>query len=294
VNALLVILQLLIACSGLPLLFILGHRAWRSRRVPVWSGFAAYAALSAFMLMDAALLAAYQIEELHLLMVQRPGAAMAALDAVILAKTMARVGLAFLGLALCRQVAKRPIAAWWYLLPAAWAVPLLAQAFGVVSLPAALPVSLVADLVPLAAWAAYLLLTRRHWGALVLIALVGLGESIAALAEALAPQALPATATGWLAQAAFLALNAGLYRHFVLGAPANATATPGKAKLAEAGLSLREREVAARLARLASYKEIASELCISSETVKSHAKAVYRKTGCRDRTDLMKRFELPS
>jgi DNA-binding CsgD family transcriptional regulator len=169
----------------------------------------------------------------------------------------------------------------------------LAQAFGAVSLPAGGLVPLLADLVPLAAWAAYL---RRGSApaALVLVAAVAVLETGAALVEWLAPRALPAAVTIWLSQLAFLALNAGLYRHFFLGAPAGERAVPAKAKLADAGLSSREREVAARLARLASYKDIASELCISAETVKSHAKAVYRKTGCRDRIDLMKRFELPS
>lgn len=50
-------------------------------------------------------------------------------------------------------------------------------------------------------------------------------------------------------------------------------------------LTEREREVLESLVKGRSNKEIASSLCVSDETVKSHLKALFAKLGARDRTE---------
>jgi len=58
----------------------------------------------------------------------------------------------------------------------------------------------------------------------------------------------------------------------------------GEAEIAmESGLSRREREVLGEMLAGHSNKIIASALCISEDTVKSHVKAIFRKLGARDR-----------
>ena len=61
----------------------------------------------------------------------------------------------------------------------------------------------------------------------------------------------------------------------------------GTAVPAEWNLSQRETEVALLVSRGLSNKEIAAELYISFNTVKSHVRAVYDKSGCRSRFALM-------
>jgi DNA-binding CsgD family transcriptional regulator len=61
---------------------------------------------------------------------------------------------------------------------------------------------------------------------------------------------------------------------------------------AEHELSVREREVLLMLAEGLRYKQIAEKLCISLDTVKSHASRIYRKTAAADRTDLVYRIRL--
>jgi DNA-binding NarL/FixJ family response regulator len=62
------------------------------------------------------------------------------------------------------------------------------------------------------------------------------------------------------------------------------------AELAAAGLSARELEVAALLARGLTYKVIRSQLGISEGTVQSHVSSVYRKIGVNCKEDLIIRF----
>jgi DNA-binding CsgD family transcriptional regulator len=59
------------------------------------------------------------------------------------------------------------------------------------------------------------------------------------------------------------------------------------------GLSDREREVAELLVEGSSYKEIATRLCISLDTVKTHASRVYRKSSTSGRVDLRHRIRAP-
>lgn len=66
-----------------------------------------------------------------------------------------------------------------------------------------------------------------------------------------------------------------------------AGATIGNAVPAEWNLSDREGEVVSLVLRGLSNKEIAAELYISSNTVKTHLRAVFDKSGCRSRFALM-------
>jgi DNA-binding CsgD family transcriptional regulator len=66
--------------------------------------------------------------------------------------------------------------------------------------------------------------------------------------------------------------------------------TPSPSPLLSSGLSTREAEVAERVCRGYSDKEIAAELKIGFATVRSHLDHVFRKLGVRTRTQLIARF----
>jgi DNA-binding CsgD family transcriptional regulator len=104
----------------------------------------------------------------------------------------------------------------------------------------------------------------------------------------------------WLGLGAWLALYgvlAMLGTRILALAAAGMTADPaGASPVAAAGIeefrkrfgiSAREWEVAASIASGASYKETADRLFISLSTVKAHLSSVYRKTGARDKIDLV-------
>lgn len=57
----------------------------------------------------------------------------------------------------------------------------------------------------------------------------------------------------------------------------------------EHGLSLREQEVLALLCTGATNREIAAALHVGPETVKKHARSLYRKLGARNRTEAARR-----
>ena len=54
----------------------------------------------------------------------------------------------------------------------------------------------------------------------------------------------------------------------------------------DAMLSPRQREVAHRIASGASNRAIASDLSLSPKTIEKHVSALFRKLGCRSRTQL--------
>jgi DNA-binding CsgD family transcriptional regulator len=58
----------------------------------------------------------------------------------------------------------------------------------------------------------------------------------------------------------------------------------------EQKLTEREREIASLLLTGKTYQVIAKELCVSENTVKTHAKNVYAKVGVHNRTELMNRL----
>jgi DNA-binding CsgD family transcriptional regulator len=55
------------------------------------------------------------------------------------------------------------------------------------------------------------------------------------------------------------------------------------------GLTLREAELIGALARGSDTRQLAAELCISENTVQDHLKAIFAKTGARNRRVLMAR-----
>ena len=59
---------------------------------------------------------------------------------------------------------------------------------------------------------------------------------------------------------------------------------------AERGLTRRESEVAAMLCRAAGYAAIQTHLRVARPTLRSHLRAIYRKFGCRNRTELILRI----
>ena len=75
-------------------------------------------------------------------------------------------------------------------------------------------------------------------------------------------------------------------RAALLGA---ATARVDAAIVAEHGLSVREQEVLALLCTGATNREIAAALHVGPETVKKHARSLYRKLGARNRTEAARR-----
>lgn len=50
-------------------------------------------------------------------------------------------------------------------------------------------------------------------------------------------------------------------------------------------LTVREKEIIAEVSKGLFDKEIASKICISTETVKKHVKNIYRKLGVRNRVE---------
>ena len=63
----------------------------------------------------------------------------------------------------------------------------------------------------------------------------------------------------------------------------SALASAGPDRVAEYGLSPREREVLNEMLVGLGNQAIAGRLCIAEDTVKSHVKAIFRKLGARDR-----------
>ncbi|WP_086766662.1 LuxR C-terminal-related transcriptional regulator [Streptomyces bobili] len=93
----------------------------------------------------------------------------------------------------------------------------------------------------------------------------------------LATPALHELAAGWL--------TPGLPRHGGQSGPESPSPPP----LVEVELSGRERDVLERLARMMSTEEVAADLYVSVNTVKTHLKSVYRKLAVNRRGDAVRR-----
>ena len=84
--------------------------------------------------------------------------------------------------------------------------------------------------------------------------------------------------------------------HQRLFAPARATSAPGRGRpseqatvLAVEPLTEREREVLRHVSGMLNTAEIASEMYISVNTVKSHLKSIYRKLAATRRSEAVRR-----
>jgi len=117
---------------------------------------------------------------------------------------------------------------------------------------------------------------------------------ILVLADAALERGVPPLAFAWIDAGFLFALNLALYLRFAFGGARGAggagAGESGEAFLARCeafGLSKREIEVASILVSSGSYKDAASALGISADTIKSHAKSLYRKTKARDRFELL-------
>ncbi len=196
-------------------------------------------------------------------------------------------------------------------LPAAWAAAYIACRVGASALPiAALPALDAAFLAVAAAYPSILaaLALRFLRESRPRRAQLGFERAVAAavawgylparlilvLADAALSRGVPPLAFAWIDAGFFLALNLALYLRFAFGGARGAGGAgareAGEAFLARCetfGLSKREIEVASILVSSGSYKDAASALGISADTVKSHAKSLYRKTKARDRFELL-------
>jgi DNA-binding CsgD family transcriptional regulator len=126
--------------------------------------------------------------------------------------------------------------------------------------------------------------------ALAIVVPALLAADIAGLAG-VSPRTLPVD------PAAFLVLTVGILACslvVLLGARRKVSAGTVDGFCSRHGLSVREREVLLLLGRGMQYKQAASELGISLDTVKTHVSRIYRKTGSAGKTDLFYRIRLGS
>lgn len=87
-----------------------------------------------------------------------------------------------------------------------------------------------------------------------------------------------------------VSMSAALRLFRIGGAGAPVLESVPAERVASLGLSARETEMAVLIARGLSNKEIASELCISPATVRTHIYNLYRKAGAGSRVELINRL----
>jgi DNA-binding CsgD family transcriptional regulator len=305
-GSLFVIFAALLAFSGAGLWVVSLVVAKRRRERAIRAGAVLYSCLFLHVLASAALLAAAQLRDVIALLAGHPAAARAFLDFAVGLGTAARCGALFALARLVRSArpaARRPAAR---ALP--WAIGGLYAAYYAAGLPflrAGAWETILAFLLTAALWEpafGYLRLppvpgraaaeARAAARAAVYVFLPAKALAIvldAAVAGGIAPLAYVLPDLGF-----FVFLNLRAYRLIAGMAAENSGRRDGEDGARETigglGLSVRESAVAGRLAAGKTYKEIARELAISVDTVKSHAKAVYRKSGCSRRAELMRRF----
>ncbi len=299
-RAILVLVQLLVCCSGIPLVFVMAGHAVSRREPGCARAFVAYLGVSLLVLVDAVATAAYRLEDFFVALAANESLASAFLDIlgvlVVIGQGSWLVAASGFGRGSRTRKSRAPEFATSAAL--AWIIAILvvfafgSPRFGSFDAAAALQ----ALFRVLSAWFLVRAIRVPEGG--------GLSSGLSAIAKAALGVFMPLESACWLAErvvpafgpeparalrlVGFLVLTVGLYRrHYSL--PRALPAKDGAEFLEACGLSLRERDVASRLAAGERYKTIAETLCISVDTVKSHAKAVYRKTGARDRLELIGR-----
>jgi DNA-binding CsgD family transcriptional regulator len=297
-----VILQLMLAFSGTGLWFAALLAAFRTRPGPALVVFLIYSCVSAHVLVSTVLIAAFQVGEIGALMATHEVAASAFLAAAVAMRGAAGGALLFLlGHAARRLFPARGFLAS-YLPAAAWCCLLAVQRL--LGLPLARAETAVDILysIALAGYCAFFLSWTpsssprakafRLPAAAALFSYLPL-RIILCLYDAFAPGGITPLAFSAIDLAFFLSMNLlgyGLLAKGELTSRQFAGQGTGASGFAAAcgkfSLSPRERELAALLVEGLSYKLIADRLCISVDTVKSHAKAVYRKTGSGSRAEL--------
>ncbi|MEU5952280.1 LuxR C-terminal-related transcriptional regulator [Streptomyces sp. NPDC047525] len=120
------------------------------------------------------------------------------------------------------------------------------------------------------------------------------GSAPAPIAEVVAASRLPRTVLRALVPACVSLLDSARHRSSVTAAPQHTAARPALAVVAAPAtpaerLSARERDVLNRLAQMMTTEEIAEELYLSVNTVKTHLKSVYRKLAVTRRSAAVRR-----
>jgi DNA-binding CsgD family transcriptional regulator len=297
-----VILQLMLAFSGTGLWFTALLAAFRRRAGPALAAFFAYSCVSAHVLVSTVLIAAFQVAEIGALMATHEAAASAFLAAAVAIRGAAGGALLFLlGHAARRIFSARGFLAA-YLPAAAWCGLLAVQRLLGLPLAHAETALDILYSMTLSGYSTFFLLRGpsssprvkafRLPAAAALFSYLPL-RIVLCLYDALAPGGITPLAFSAIDLAFFLSMNLLGYGLLAKGDLSHRpfagqeTGSSGfEAMCGKCGLSPRERELAALLVDGLSYKRMADRLCISVDTVKSHAKAVYRKTGSRNRAEL--------
>ncbi|MFE0101485.1 LuxR C-terminal-related transcriptional regulator [Streptomyces sp. NPDC059009] len=115
------------------------------------------------------------------------------------------------------------------------------------------------------------------------------GPATAPLGDVLAASRLPRTVLRTLTPACASLLGAARHAHGSRGAVAAASEPPPERPAPTEQLSARERDVLDRLAQMMTTEEIADELYLSVNTVKTHLKSVYRKLAVTRRSAAVRR-----
>jgi len=228
-----------------------------------------YGAVTLVLVVNTTLITLYHFEEFVMALAAHPGEADLLVDLVVALKVAAKAGI--LALLFRKGLTSGPRRSWWPVVPGSWVV------FSLLPLPGWVGELAFLGLAALPLW--------RLWPG-PLAAYVPL-KALVVLIDAFVPSGLPPFWSVGLDLGFYFALNIVVHR-WVLTRRFEGP-VPSSWDWGAFGLSPRERETAELLVGLLPYKEIAARLFVSVETVKSHARAVYRKTGCHNRQELARR-----
>jgi DNA-binding CsgD family transcriptional regulator len=296
-----VLIQALLSFSGIGIWIASLFSALREKKGPYMAFFLLYAALFTHILTASSLITAYQLEGITALLARNGAAASVFIAIALFAKTTSRF-LALLAVAWILKRYRSRIFGFIGLMAAlVWIIILSAQeGFGIFPPWTDLGMKVFFDSILLMD-GLFLIFTRgsaneepKALRPISMWALFGyLPLHIALMSvDFLMPHGLSPLLFIYADLVFFLALNLYLYwrlSHAVHRPRLSRDEGMSIESLSEEfTLSPRESEIAALLLNGLAYKVMAQTLCISPDTVKSHAKSVYRKTGCRNRQELLR------